>query len=193
MSDTTFLLFILGAGVGVGTGDSSGSGDGAGSTPDGGGNGSPEANATETVESLQAKLAKIQEHSRTWEKRAKENSAAAKRLAEIEESQKSEAEKAADRIAKAEAEAASVPVKVAEALKAHLVPLHGIDAERAELFLTATEPELLLKQVAALVGESDKRQKRNHVPLEGNNSTASTGGDDMREFTRQLFGGANDD
>lgn len=187
MSDTTFLLFILGAGVGVGTGDGSGSGDGAGSTPDD--EGSPESNATETVESLQAKLAQYKEIASKQEKRAKENAAAAKRLAELEDAQKSESEKAADRIAKAEAEAASVPAKVADALRTHLVALHGIDADKAELYLTATDPELLLKQVAGLVDMSDTRKKKNVVPREGNNPTPTES--EERKFVRNLFGGAS--
>lgn len=135
---------------------------------------------TETVDFWKTKA-------REQEKRAKENAAAAKRLAELEDAQKSEAEKAADRIAKAESEASSVPQKVAEALRTHLVALHNIDADDAELFLTATEPELLLKQVARLVGQSDKRQKKNVVPREGTNQTTNTGSE-MRDFTRQLFG-----
>lgn len=123
------------------------------------------------------------------EKRAKENSAAAKKLTELEEAQKSDAEKASDRITKAEAEAASVPAKVAEALKTHLVELHGIDSEDAELFLTAGEPDLLIKQVTRLLFQSDTKRRtknNNSVPREGNNPTAATG--DMREFTQHLFG-----
>jgi hypothetical protein len=127
---------------------------------------------------------------REQEKRAKENADAAKRLGEIEESQKSEAEKAADRIAKAEAEAASVPAKVSDALRQHLVDLHKIETEDAELFLTATEPDLLLKQVTRLLARSDEQtaaQKKagNHVPREGNNP--KPGSDEMRDFTRDLF------
>lgn len=116
----------------------------------------------------------------------KELKAKVARFDEFEESTKSEAEKAADRISKAEAEAASVPAKVADALRAHLVALHGIDAEDAELFLTAAEPDLLLKQVDRLVGQSDKRQKRNHVPREG--TSESPGDGDAREAVRAIFG-----
>lgn len=105
---------------------------------------------------------------------------------ELVEARKSDTEKANDRIAAAEAEAATVPAKVADALRTHLVALHGIDAERAELFLTATDPEVLLKQVAALVGESDKRQKKNVVPREGANPTPGDGSE--REFVRNFFG-----
>lgn len=126
---------------------------------------------------------------REQEKRAKENASAAQELEKIQDAQKSEAEKVADRIAKAEAEAATVPAKVADALRSYLVDLHEIDKDDAELFLTATEPELLLKQVSRLIGQSDKRKKNgNHVPREGNTSKATD--DPMRDFARNLFDGA---
>ena len=126
-------------------------------------------NITETVESLTQKLAKYKEIASTQEKRAKANAEAAKELEAIKESQKSEADKQAEKLAAADKALASVPSLVADALKAHLVELHQIEAEDAELFLTAAEPELLLKQVARFVGQSDK-PKSNHVPSEGRNS-----------------------
>ena len=139
-----------------------------------------EPSPTETVEFWKQKA-------REQEKRAKDNSAAAKRLGELEDAQKSESEKFADRIAKAEAEASTVPAKVATALKDHLVTLHGFDAEDAELFLTAVEPELLLKQVTRLLGQSDKRQRKNHVPREGENPSAASS--DEAAFARGLLSG----
>lgn len=140
-----------------------------------------QAKPTETVEFWKQKA-------RDQEKRAKENADAAKRLSEIEDAQKTETEKAAERIAKAEAEVASVPTKVADALREHLVTLHEIDQEDAELFLTATDPDLLLKQVTRLLGQSDKRkQHSNVVPREGNNPTPSEGAGTEREFVRKLF------
>lgn len=111
----------------------------------------------------------------------------AARLSEIEEAQKSEAEKTADRIAKAEAEAATVPAKVADALKAHLVALHEISEEDAELFLTASDPEVLLKQVTRLVGQTTKRKNTNRVPTEG--TTTESSNTDEATFARDLFGG----
>lgn len=123
---------------------------------------------------------------REQEKRAKDNADAAKRLAEIEDAQKSESEKTADRIAKAEAEVASVPTKVADALREHLVVLHEIDQDDAELFLTANEPELLLKQVTRLLGQSDKRKKAPVVRGEGKTQTSSS--DPKRDFLRGLTG-----
>ena len=134
---------------------------------------------TETVDFWKQKA-------REQEKRAKENADAAKRLSEIEDAQKSESEKVAERLAKADAEVATVPNKVADALREHLVTLHEIDKDDAELFLTATEPELLLKQVTRLVGQSDKRKTKNVVPREGQTSSTS-GDDDTREFARGLF------
>ena len=123
---------------------------------------------------------------REQEKRAKDNATAAQRLAEIEEAQKSESEKAADRIAKAEAEVASVPAKVADALREHLVALHEIDKDDAELFLTANDPALLLKQVSRLVGQSDKRKKGPHVPREG--ATPQAKADERVAFANFLVG-----
>jgi predicted phage tail protein len=160
-----------------------------------------EATATETKATEQTEQPKPSETVDFWkgkareqEKRAKENADAAKRLAEIEDAQKTEAEKTADRIAKADAEVASVPAKVSDALRTHLVELHKIEAEDAELFLTATEPDLLLKQVTRLLARSDEQtaaQKKtgNRNPREGNNPSSEGAGDD-RAFVRELFGRA---
>jgi hypothetical protein len=111
----------------------------------------------------------------------------AARLSEIEEASKSEAEKTADRIAKAEAEAASVPAKVADALKAYLVAQNEISEEDSELFLTATDPEVLIKQVTRLIGQTGKRKNTNRVPGEG--TTTEAGNTDEAAFARNLFGG----
>lgn len=125
---------------------------------------------------------------REQEKRAKENAAAAKKLTELEEAQKSEAEKAQDRIAKAEAEVEAIPARVSDALRTHLVELHEISADDAELFLTATDPELLLKQVNRLVGRSkDARKGGNNVPAEGRNFPTSDSND--AAFAQQLLSG----
>jgi predicted nucleic acid-binding Zn-ribbon protein len=116
----------------------------------------------------------------------RELKAKASRLDEIEEAQKSEAEKVADRLAKADAEVAGIPSKVCEALRAHLIKIHEIDQEDAELFLTATEPDLLLKQADRLVGQSGKRN-RNIVPREGRNPNPNPT-DPTRDFLRSING-----
>ena len=138
---------------------------------------------TETVEFWKTKA-------REQEARAKSNKTAADELAAIKEAQLSESDKVQARISKAEAEAAAVPARVAEALKAHLIGLHSIDSEDAELFLTATEPELLLKQVGRLTGrEADRKKQGNHVPREGN--TPKAGSDEARATARSLFASGN--
>ena len=106
----------------------------------------------------------------------------------LAEANKSEIEKATDRVTKAEAEVAKVPTLVADALRAHLVELHKIDAARAELYLTASDPDLLLKQVAGLVDlDADRKKKGNHVPREGANT--STQEDEGLETVHALFQG----
>jgi len=171
-----------------GNGEGGGGGEAGGGEPAGGGGAAPETGAKPDDPKPPETLEFWRDQAREQEKRAKSNAAAAKKLAELEESQKTQAEKDADKVRKAEAEVASVPAKVAEALKEHLVALHKIDAEEAELFLTATDPEQLLKQVAALVAKSGKRKNNNYVPNEGNTTTAPEADGGMREFARNLFG-----
>lgn len=131
-----------------------------------------ESNPTETVEFWKGK-------SRDWETKAKANTKAATQLAET-----------TTRLTAAEAEVASVPAKIAEALKTHLVARHEIDSEDAELFLTATDPELMLKQIDRLLAQSGKtrRKNTNYVPDQGNGSKDTGKDSGIREFTRHLFG-----
>jgi len=140
------------------------------------------------VKTLAAQKAQLKELKELGEfkelKQFKELQAKAARLDEIEEAQKSEAEKVADRLAKADAEVAAVPAKVSEGIKALLVALDLVDKDDAEL-LTATEPDLLLKQAERLVGLSGKR--KNIVPHEGR-TTNPAPVDPNREFLRAVTG-----
>ena len=105
----------------------------------------------------------------------------------LEASNLTESEKTAQRLSAADAEVAKVPAKVADALRTHLIALHEIDADDAELFLTANDPELLLKQVQRLIGRAGESKKRgNHVPREG--STTHSADNAELETTRALFG-----
>lgn len=128
------------------------------------------------------------QRSREWEKRAKENSSAAKELADLKAAQMTDTEKLNARVKTAEAEAASVPAKVAEALKQHLVETNQVDKATADLYLTATDPQLLLKQAAGLSGMGGGR-KRNRVDAEGRGAGKTTKDSDsgLEEFTRALF------
>ena len=117
--------------------------------------------------------------------------AAAAELATIKDAQKTTEQKAADRLAAADAEVATIPAKVSDALRVHLVALHKIPAEDAELFLTASDPEVLLKQVERLVarGAEDVAASKKHgnfVAREG--STTHSADSDELQTTRELFG-----
>jgi len=123
---------------------------------------------------------------------AKERDALAAKLKEIEDRDKSEAEKFADRIAVAESTVAQLPMMVADNLRTHLVALHNIPANDAELFLTASDPELLLKQVTRLLerGEEQANQRKKnglHVPREGTSTNPAE--NDELATARALFGG----
>lgn len=90
---------------------------------------------------------------REWEKRAKDNKAAADRLAEIEEANKTEAQKQADRLASLEREAHQAK---AEALRFKIASKFQIGEEDAELFLTGTDEETLTKQAERLAQRADE-------------------------------------
>lgn len=123
--------------------------------------------------------------SREWEKRAKANADAAAKLAELEESQKSETQKLAD--AKVAAETAAAEAR-ADALRWRTAAKHGISDEDAELFLTGTDEATLTKQAERLSARvADQKKNGNHVPKEGT-TQPQTGTDPLREFTRDLFG-----
>ena len=138
-----------------------------------------------------AEVEKWKALSKKNEARAKENAAAAVRLAELEEAGKTESQKAADRVAKAEAESAAVPSRVAEGLRDALVTL-GVVPEDRKILLTATDPEALIEQVKVIQGiDSDRKKNGNRAPLQGQTkSPASATPADEREFVNQLFGSA---
>lgn len=138
-------------------------------------------------EDLAAEVEKWKSLSKKNEARAKENATAAKRLRDIEEANKSEAQKAADRVAQAEAEMASVPAKVAEGLRDSLVEL-GLVTEDDKVLLNASDPETLLAQVKRLgVRGVEGKKNGNRAPLQGRTTNQSGKDEPLREFTRTLF------
>lgn len=120
-----------------------------------------------------------------WESRAKENKTAADRLAQIEEANKTEAQKNADRLAAAETEAAQAR---SEALRFKVAAKYQIGDEDAELFLTGTDEDVLVRQAQRLTArEAERKKQGNYVPREG--TTPTTTGGDERDAARALFGG----
>ena len=114
----------------------------------------------------------------------------AKIVDEAAEAKKTDAEKIAGLQAKLDAQ----PKAVADALRDHLVALHEIPKERAELFLTGDTPELMLRQVTALLEDSGSggSKRKNYVNKEGNsNGKPSTS--ENAQFASALFSGGDAD
>lgn len=106
---------------------------------------------------------------REWERRAKENKAAADELAAIKESQKTEAEKAAERLAEAERKAAEAEARV---LRREVALEHKLSKEDAALLDTITDADTM-RALAQRLADSGKHG--NFVPREGNNPRPGTG------------------
>ncbi len=110
---------------------------------------------------------------------------AAEELAAIKESQKSEAQKQADRVTALEAEIRGAR---SEALRLRVASKFGIAEEDADLFLTGDDEETLTKQAKRLTDrESERKKQGNFVPREGTNP--KPGSDNDREVVRSLFQG----
>jgi hypothetical protein len=123
---------------------------------------------------------------REWESRAKANKTAADRLAEIEEANKTEAQKAAEKTATAEKRAVEAEAKV---LRRDVAIEHKLTSEDAALLDTITDENAMRALAARLAGaESDRKTQGLHVPGEGKTPTAPAA-DGERETARKLFGG----
>lgn len=130
------------------------------------------------------KLTKANSEAAKYRTAAKANADAAKRLAEIEDANKTESQRLSEALAAAELERESART---EALRLRIATKHGITDEDADLFLTGSDEETLTKQAERLAArESERKTKGNHVRREGTNP-ASTGNTDLTEFARTLF------
>jgi predicted nuclease with TOPRIM domain len=97
----------------------------------------------------------------------KELKPAADRLKEIEDQQKSDLEKANERMAELERKAAH---SATEALRFRIATKHGISDEDADVFLTGSDEESITKQaerLVALQGEKVVAQQQKPDPSQG--------------------------
>lgn len=100
-----------------------------------------------------------------WEKRAKENVEKARRLDELEEANKTEAQRLTDALNAAQQQAEKAQ---AEALRYRIAAKHSINDADAELFLTGTDVDTLERQAARLAEQTTQaRPPRGYVPAEG--------------------------
>jgi hypothetical protein len=98
----------------------------------------PEAPAQESEQETKPEI-DWKSKAREWEKRAKENKAAADRLSEMEESSKTEAQKLADRAAKAETELNELRLA---SLRSDVALEKGLTAAQARRLIGETREEL---------------------------------------------------
>lgn len=121
---------------------------------------------TETVEFWKQKA-------REQEKRAKDNAAAAKRLAEIEQAQKSDAEKSADAIAAAKADAETAR---AELLRFKIAAEYGLPAEDVEALEEVSSEEGMRRIAERLRAREDEAAKPRSPKPDPNQGRPSTSG-----------------
>lgn len=143
----------------------------------------PEGEQAKTFDAEYVK--KLRDEAAKYRTEARTNSEAAKRLSEMEEASKTEAQKQADRLAAAEHEAQAAK---AEMLRYRIAARFQVSDEDAELFLTGTDEGTITKQAQRLADRAaDGKKNGNHVPREGSTSSAIEGDD--RATARALFGG----
>lgn len=147
----------------------------------------PPAQATEDGQQPEQKVDDIdwKAKARDWEKRAKDNKGAADRLAELEEANKTEAQKSADRLAAAEK--AAVDAR-AEATRYRIASEFKLSPEDAAA-LEHVSSEDGMRLVAERLGARDAERKKqgNVVPNEGKTTQPASGSD--QEVVRSLFAG----
>jgi hypothetical protein len=125
--------------------------------------GTPETPA-DTVEAPAQDATDWKAEARKWEARAKENSGAARRLSELEESQKSEIQKAQERAEAAERELATTKQ---EALRLSVAAKHGVPAH---LLAGSTEDEIEASAQALIEFRGEQATPGPHrvvIPAEG--------------------------
>lgn len=82
----------------------------------------------------------------------------------------------------------------ARALRSDIATKHGISAEDRDLFLTGSDEAALTAQAKRLADRAaDQKKNGNRAPREGDTSTGDDKNKDMRDFTRDLFGSAQND
>lgn len=118
--------------------------------------------------------------------RAEERRKATERFKDYDELKVKAGEKQTleERIAEMEQRTAQA---VATALRSDIAAEFGISKEDRDLFLTASDEDMLRAQAKRLADRDAERKKKSpHVPKEGNVTNPNDNGE--REFARQLFG-----
>ena len=131
-------------------------------------------------------VAKLRQEAARYRTEAKANAEAAKKLSEIEDAQKSEVEKAAERIAELEKQASEAQ---REALRFKVASKHGISDEDADLFLTGSDEETLTKQAERLAARYEDAGKPRQPKPDRNQGRSSSGSSSTADQFAASVGG----
>jgi hypothetical protein len=148
---------------------------------------------TETEEvDYKAKFEEYKKIAREQEKRAKENAAKAKRFDELEEANKTEAERLQARIAELEGE---LTKHQRETLVAKLQAKYGLEDDDVEDFLTGTDEETLNRQadkLAKRLGKATEEATKPRAPrpdgTQGSSQKNPPALNDFDALTKTLLG-----
>lgn len=145
--------------------------------------GTPETPAG-TVEAPAQDTTDWKAEARKWEARAKENAPAARRLAELEEAQKTEIQKATERAEQAERELAQTRL---DAARHKVAAQHGVPAD---LLSGSTEDELeaAAQKLIAFRGEQAPAHGRLVIPDEGGTPAVSLNSDGLEAALKSALG-----
>jgi hypothetical protein len=147
----------------------------------------PDSGGTDTgATDLTAEVEKWKSLARKHEQASKTNETAAAELQRLKDSQKSEADRAAERAAQAETRLAELESRV---LRRDIALEHKLSSEDAAMLDAMTDETAMRNLAKRLAGaaEGEHKKKSNVVPREG--TTSSKAADDpVRAFTRDLFG-----
>lgn len=147
--------------------------------------GTPETPTEPVVEAPAQDTTDWKAEARKWEARAKENAPAARKLAELEESQKSEIQKAQERAEAAERELATTKL---ETLRLSVAAKHGVPAN----LLTGSAEDEIEASAQALIqfrGEQTASgPTRLVIPNEGGSPALALNSDGLEAALRQAVG-----
>ena len=147
------------------------------------------AEPTEVVESPAQDLDFWKSKARDWEKRAKENKTAAERLAEIEESKKSETQKLQEQLAELQSRAATAE---RDRERLAVIAKHGIPEEYHDLVHGSDAESLAASaaKVQALITANAQPQSEASfvIPSEGGSPSLALNGDGIESALRKALG-----
>ena len=134
-----------------------------------------------------AKVKKALEHAREWEKRAKANADAAKRLGELEDAQKTEAQKLQEQYEEVLGRASRAENDLA---RERVARKHGLDDDLMQFLTGETEDELeeRAKVLAERLGERTAADSRRPDPSQGRGSDAALNGDPLLRDLKAKLG-----